>query len=169
MYNVIVFIFFMNLSSVTMLDRKSSWHRSNNGMSSSYAILTWEKIVIAEMAKLGKRTALKMLYPARGLRVRLPFSVQIFSLTISKIVIMFISKKTMRKKDFACLKAEKPNYKAFRAPKENARHKFQTLFKTPRGWFLSMMQDKKRVIGEISVPAAQEWLDECHFKYETGW
>ena len=32
-----------------------------------------------------------------------------------------------------------------------------------------MMQDKKRVIGEISVPAAQEWLDECHFKYETGW
>ena len=75
---------------------------------------------------------------------------------------MFISKKTMRKKDFACLKAEKPNYKAFRAPKENARHKFQTLFKTPRGWFLSMMQDKKRVIGEISVPAAQEWLDECH-------
>lgn len=82
---------------------------------------------------------------------------------------MFISKKTMRKKDFACLKAEKPNYKAFRAPKENARHKFQTLFKTPRGWFLRMMQDKKRVIGEISVPAAQEWLDECHFKYETGW
>ena len=56
-----------------------------------------------------------------------------------------------------------------RAPKENAKHKFQTLFKTPRGWFLSMMQDKKRVIGEISVPAAQEWLDECHFKYETGW
>ena len=31
------------------------------------------------------------------------------------------------------------------------------------------MQDKKQVIGEISVPAAQEWLDECHFKYETGW
>ena len=79
MYNVIVFIFFMNLSSVTMLDRKSSWHQSNNGMSSSYAILTWEKIAIAEMAKLGKRTARKMLYPARGLRVRLPFSVQIFS------------------------------------------------------------------------------------------
>lgn len=121
------------------------------------------------MAKLGKRTRLKILYPAKGLRVRLPFSVQIFSLTISKIVIMFISKKTMRKKDFAYLKAEKPNYKAFRAPKENARHKFQTLFKTPRGWFLSMMQDKKRVIGEISVPAAQEWLDECHFKYEIGW
>lgn len=79
-------------------------------ISSSYAILTWEKIVYrcrfnskihnltkaekckkcyslednsrklvktnAEMAKLGKRTALKMLYSARGLRVRLPFSVQ---------------------------------------------------------------------------------------------
>ena len=138
-------------------------------ISSSYAILTWEKIAVAEMAELGRRSRLKILCPEGGVRVRLPFSVQIFSLTISKIVIMFISKKTMRKKDFACLKAEKPNYKAFCAPKENARHKFQTLFKTPRGWFLSMMQDKKRVIGEISVPAAQEWLDECHFKYETGW
>ena len=117
----------------------------------------------------GSRRGLKIPWSVMAVRVRLPFSVQIFSLTISKIVIMFISKKTMRKKDFACLKAEKPNYKAFRAPKENARHKFQTLFKTPRGWFLSMMQDKKRVIGEISIPAAQEWLDECHFKYETGW
>ena len=119
--------------------------------------------------EIGRHVGLKIQWSERAVRVRLPFSVQIFSLTIPKIVIMFISKKTMRKKDFACLKAEKPNYKAFRAPKENARHKFQTLFKTPRGWFLSMMQDKKRVIGEISVPAAQEWLDECHFKYETGW
>lgn len=91
------------------------------------------------------------------------------SLTISKIVIMFISKKIMREKDFAYLKAKKPNYKAFRAPKESVKHKFQTLFKTPRGWFLSMIQEKKRVIGEISVPAAQEWLNECHIKYKTGW
>lgn len=32
-----------------------------------------------------------------------------------------------------------------------------------------MIQEKKRVIGEISVPAAQEWLNECHIKYKTGW
>lgn len=82
---------------------------------------------------------------------------------------MFISKKIMREKDFACIRARKRNYKVFHAPQKSTNHKFETLFRTPRGWFLSMMQDKKRVIGEISIPAAQEWLDECHIKYETGW
>lgn len=82
---------------------------------------------------------------------------------------MFISKKIMREKDFAYLKAKKPNYKAFRAPKESVKHKFQTLFKTPRGWFLSMMQEKKRVTGEVSITTAQEWLDACGIRYNTGW
>ncbi len=96
------------------------------------------------MAKLGKRTRLKILYPAKGLRVRLPFSVQIFfSLTISKIVIMFISKKTMRKKDFACLKAEKPNYKAFRAPKENARPQVSDAFQNS-SWLVSQHDARQK-------------------------
>ena len=45
-------------------------------ISSSYAILTWEKIAVAEMAKLGRRPRLKILYPEWGVRVRIPFSVQ---------------------------------------------------------------------------------------------
>lgn len=80
----------------------------------------------------------------------------------------FISKKIMRKKDFACLKEKKAGYKSFRAPKESFR-KNETLFKTPRGWFLSIRREKSFINGEISIPAAQMWLDDFHIEYDTGW
>lgn len=75
----------------------------------------------------------------------------------------------MREKDFACIRARKRNYKVFHAPEKSANHKFETLFKTPRGWFLRIIQDKKRVTGEISVSAAQAWFDACGIRYNTGW
>ncbi len=80
----------------------------------------------------------------------------------------FISKKIMRKKDFACLKEKKAGYKSFRAPKESFR-KNEILFRTPRGWFLSIRQGKNFINGEISIPAAQMWLDTFHIGYNTGW
>lgn len=80
----------------------------------------------------------------------------------------FISKKIMRKKDFACLKEKKAGYKSFRAPKEGFR-KNEVLFKTPRGWFLSIRHKKGYSCGEISIPAAQMWLDTFYIGYNTGW
>lgn len=74
----------------------------------------------------------------------------------------------MRKKDFAYLKEKKAGYKSFRAPKESFR-KNEILFRTPRGWFLSIRQGKNFINGEISIPAAQMWLDTFHIGYNMGW
>lgn len=89
-----------------------------------------------------------------------------------------ISKKTMRNKDFAALKEKKHGYKQFKAPLEAKEHKFESLFRTPRGWFIlfhKSTQDEKgkitnvKIIGEVSVTTAQKWLDECGMNYNLGW
>lgn len=89
-----------------------------------------------------------------------------------------ISKKTMRKKDFASLKEKKANYKQFRAPLENDEHRFERLYRTPRGWFMLFYESKtnekrkvinEKIIGEVSITTAQKWLDECDMNYNIGW
>lgn len=89
-----------------------------------------------------------------------------------------ISKKTMRMKDFASLKHKKANYKKFRAPLENDEHRFECLYRTPRGWFILFFESKtnekcevtnEKIIGEVSVTTAQKWLDECGMNYDLGW
>lgn len=89
-----------------------------------------------------------------------------------------ISKKSMRNKDFTALKEKKQGYKQFRAPLEVKEHKFESLFRTPRGWFMLFHENIKneegrvtneKIIGEVSVTTAQKWLDECGMNYNLGW
>lgn len=89
-----------------------------------------------------------------------------------------ISRKTMRNKDFASLKAKHAGYKKFKAPRENEAHRYESLFRTPRGWFMLFFESRKdengkvineKIIGEVSVTTAQKWLDECGMNYNIGW
>lgn len=50
---------------------------------------------------------------------------------------MYISKKTMRQKDFAALKAKKPGFKKFKVGKS-------MLYRTKRGWFLSSPNEETK-------------------------
>lgn len=77
---------------------------------------------------------------------------------------MYISKKTMRQKDFAALKAKKPGFKKFKLGKS-------MLYRTKRGWFLSSPNEetKKYDVGEISIMQAQLLLDSYNINYQTGW
>lgn len=89
-----------------------------------------------------------------------------------------ISKKTMRNKDFASLKEKKAGYLQFKAPRENEEHRYETLFCTPRGWFMLFFEvsedwkgrvNTEKIVGEVSVTIAQQWLDECNINFVTGW
>lgn len=89
-----------------------------------------------------------------------------------------ISKKTMRNKDFASLKEKKAGYLQFRAPRENEEHRYESLFRAARGWFILFFESRKdekgkvtneKIIGEVSVTTAQKWLDECGMNYNIGW
>lgn len=89
-----------------------------------------------------------------------------------------ISKKTMRNKDFASLKEKKAGYLQFKASRENAEHRYESLFRTPRGWFMLFFEisedwkgrvNNEKIIGEVSVTTAQKWLDECGMNYNAGW
>lgn len=62
----------------------------------------------------------------------------------------------MRNKDFSALKEKKRGYKRFKAPHNVVEHRFESLFRTPRGWFLTYYK-------------AERWLRECNIKYSTGW
>lgn len=77
---------------------------------------------------------------------------------------MYISKKTMRQKDYAALKAKKPGFKKFKLGKS-------ILYRTQRGWFLSSPKEgtKEFDVGEISITHAQLLLDSFQINYQTGW
>lgn len=92
--------------------------------------------------------------------------------------INIISKKTMRNKDFSALKEKKRGYKRFKAPLNVVKHRFESLFRTPRGWFLTYHKivkkedgevKKEKAVGEVSVTTAERWLRECNIRYSMGW
>lgn len=85
-------------------------------------------------------------------------------------MIKFISCKTMRLKDIQAVKNHKQGYKAFRQKFANGAHLHETLYKTPRGWFLNFKNEEGiRVVGEISITEATRWLNETGIRYNTGW
>lgn len=78
---------------------------------------------------------------------------------------MFISNKTMRARDYAALKAGNPNFKKFKIGKS-------TLYKTNRGWFVTVFdlsRNGKIAIREISITQAQRLLNDFKIQYSTGW
>lgn len=81
----------------------------------------------------------------------------------------------MRNKDFKSIAEKKSGYRLFFS-KEQKRQ--ERLFRTPRGWFLLFYIPTQngegkmiynRVIGEVSVITAQQWLDKHHINFSTGW
>ena len=69
-----------------------------------------------------------------------------------------VSKKTMRNKDFAAISKHRNGYFSFKSGKES-------LYRVPRGFFIHIKNEFK----EISVVSAQQWLNNHHINYQTGW
>lgn len=69
-----------------------------------------------------------------------------------------ISKKTMRSKDFSNASVRKAGYRTFIGKEP---HKGETLYRTPRGWFLLVASTSY----EVSISSAQRWLQDCKINF----